>query len=37
MTDTNLDYVPTLTFNSTPTTPAAQAAVAQAIAEERRK
>ena len=35
MTDTNLDYVPTLTFNSTPTTPAAQAAVAQAIAEEK--
>ncbi|MBQ2057836.1 MAG: toxic anion resistance protein, partial [Oscillospiraceae bacterium] len=35
MTDVNLDYVPTLTFESTPTTPAAQAAAAQAIAEEK--
>ena len=35
MTDPNLDYVPTLTFESTPTTPAAQAAAAQAIAEEK--
>ena len=37
MTDVNLDYVPTLTFESTPTTPAAQAAAAQAIAEEKEK
>ena len=37
MTDPNLDYVPTLTFESTPTTPAAQAAAAQAIAEEKEK
>ena len=35
MTDVNLDYVPTLTFESTPTTPAVQAAAAQAIAEEK--
>ena len=37
MTDPNLDYVPTLTFDATPTTPAAQAAAAQAIAEEKEK